>query len=210
MHPIESLLNYRFHKPSLLRTALTHPSAGHNNYQRLEFLGDRVLGLMIADWLQKDQQVTEGVMAQCLSELTSKNHLARVGKHLGLRPYIKTQLAKEHEKKSTHNLLADVMESLIAAVFLDSGYLETCKIFLHIIVDENLWEKGERHAKNKLQEWTQKHHLELPTYTVIEEKNSSFTVQCSVASYPPTQATALQKRTAELQSAKLMLKQIGV
>ena len=210
MHPIETVLNYRFQDPTLLNRALTHPSASTQHYQRLEFLGDRVLGLMVADWLLRQHDLPEGTMAQWLSELTSKAHLARVGLLWGLLPHIQTHLSKEHEKKSTQTLLGDVLEALIGAVFLDSSYPETCNIFLTRVIDENVWKKGERHAKNELQEWTQKHSQTLPTYTVVSENSKGFKVRCTVEGYPSTHGVALQKRTAELQAAQSMLQQIGV
>lgn len=208
MHPIESVLNYKFKNNLLLYQSLTHPSASSsNNYQRLEFLGDRVLGLMIANWLVMSCNNNEGVMAQYLSELTSKNHLARLADSWNILPHIRYSFA--NQKASINNLMADVVEALIAAVFLDSNFDTATEVFIFKLTDDSLWEKGERHAKNKLQEWTQKHQNTLPVYTVLSEDKSGFTVSCSVLGYKDTQATALQKRTAELKAAEEMLQQLG-
>lgn len=209
MHPIEKILQYQFKDSALLTLALTHPSAGTAHYQRLEFLGDRVLGLMIANWLMRDHQLSEGTMAKWLAEITSKNHLARIGEHLKIRAHITTHLPQSHEKKCTKNLLSDVIESLIGAVFLDSDFPTASNIFLGSITNPDLWKKGERHAKNELQEWTQKHSHTLPIYTVLKESPQGFRVQCMIDNLPPTTGQASQKRTAEIQAASRMLKQIG-
>lgn len=209
MHPIERILGYTFHTHGLLLSAITHPSAGKNHYQRLEFLGDRILGLMAAEWLMT-QNHSQGVMAQQLSDLTSKHHLARVGAQLELLPHIRTSLPADQKKKATFSLLSDVLEALMGAVFLDADYATTRRIFLPKLIDEGVRRAGERHAKNLLQEWTQKHTQTLPHYQVIQSEGQSFTVECSVPPYPPTYGTATQKRSAELIAAQHMLTQIGI
>ena len=158
-HPIEKKLGYRFIQKNLFQQAITHPSASHQNYQRLEFLGDRVLGLMIADWLMHYHSLSEGMMAQWLSCLTSRDYLVEIGKTLQLYPHIHSHLSSEHKRLGHDNLIADVLEALIGAVFIDSDYSTTYTIFIPHLTQKGHWLPPTQNAKNTLQEWTQKKYF---------------------------------------------------
>ena len=205
MHPIEKILQYSFTNKNIFREAITHPSASHTNYQRLEFLGDRVLGLIIAEWLMRHHTLSEGIMAQWLARLTSKEHLAHVGENIKLYPNIISHLSSEHKRLGYENILADVLEALIGAVFLDSNYHTTYTTFIPHLILEDDWFPPEKNAKNMLQEWAQKHHIPLPQYIITQHTTQGFTIECHLSGYDVTRATALQKKNAEFHAAQRML-----
>ena len=218
---IESLseaLGHRFARRDLLIEALTHKSAagdGNANrfgYERLEFLGDRVLGLIIADILLKRfPDEDEGSLAPRFAALVRREALAEVAMKIDLARHL--VLAPGEEKsggRTNSGLLADACEAIIAALYLDAG-LETASRFI-----VRYWaplmaatDKPPRDAKTRLQEWAQERKLRLPVYQTLSREgpphSPTFTVRVSVEGLPPAEAKGRSKRAAEQDAAGEML-----
>ncbi len=219
---LSEALGHRFARPDLLIEALTHKSAagdGNANrfgYERLEFLGDRVLGLIIADILLKRfPDEDEGSLAPRFAALVRREALAEVAMIIDLARHL--VLAPGEEKsggRTNSGLLADACEAIIAALYLDAG-LETASRFivrswapLMAATDE-----PPRDAKTRLQEWAQEHKLRLPVYQILAREgpphSPTFTVRASVEGYPPAEATGPSKRAAEQGAAGEVLRTVA-
>jgi ribonuclease-3 len=223
---LAQMIGHAFARPALLREALTHPSiiasqprakkargsAAPLHYQRLEFLGDRVLGLVIAETLwRRYPDEPEGHLTVRLSRLVSGETLARValdiglGRHLVLTPADATAGAARNP-----SILADVCEAVIAALYLDGG-LPAAAGFIHRwwekLIEENA--TPPRDPKTRLQEWALAKGLGLPVYRVIGTEGPGhalrFTVGARVGQSEETSATASSKRAAEMEAAASLL-----
>lgn len=204
-------LNHQFDDITLLTLALTHRSKGAQNYERLEFLGDSILGFVVADWLyQNYPQLAEGKLSRMRSSLVRKETLASVARELGMSDYL---ILGEGELKSggfnRDSILADTIESLIGALYLDAGF-DTASAFIHCHFAphfENISERSTfKDAKSQLQEVMQKQALALPVYDIIktegEQHAQQFTVECVLADVGLTAiASASSRRLAEQQAA---------
>lgn len=213
-HPIRSL----FDTPQLLELALTHPSANKHsveNYERLEFLGDRVLALAVSSLLYKNYPSdTEGVMAKKLSFLVRKDSLYRVAKNLDLGPVlIMSSNEVSNGGRSNKSALANACEALLGAIYLESGFDKACQF-----IEENwqdLIEKSETKslidAKSELQEWAQGHGYPIPKYEMVESygphHSLNFEMKVSVDGYVAT-GKGNSKRTAEKEAARKILDQL--
>ncbi|MBT6136352.1 MAG: ribonuclease III [Rhodospirillaceae bacterium] len=216
---LEALLGHTFEDHDRLRRALTHASAdshsGANAYERLEFLGDRVLGLAMAECLLKrfpDER--EGEIARRHASLVSRDALAEVARAMGLSQFLVIgQASGATGRGGFDTILADVMEALLAALYLDGG-LETARQF---ILDA--WEpliaadrKPPREPKTGLQEWAQGRGLPLPSYETTEQSGPShapeFTVRVTVSGHEPEEAFGPSKRRAEQSAAEMLLKRL--
>jgi ribonuclease-3 len=208
-------LGYEFADPSLLEEALTHRSAmgGQTiDYERLEFLGDRVLGLVVADMLMDAfPDENEGALARRLAALVREETLAAVARDLGLGAEIRLGAGEsEGGGRENNALLADACEATIAAIYCDGG-LEPARRFI-----EQHWSARlaaelapPQDAKSTLQEWAQGRALPLPAYRVVEREGPDhaplFTVSVEVVGKPPASATGLSKRVAEQAAAQALL-----
>jgi ribonuclease-3 len=222
-------IGHQFARPALLEEALTHPSAlmlgrrpgrqsqpGRRGYQRLEFLGDRVLGLVVADLLwHRFENEPEGLLTRRIAQLVSRETLAEIANTLGLGPHLVLSPAEAAaEAAANPGILADAMEALIAAIYLDGG-LSAAAGFVR-----RWWEpliagmgRPPRDPKTALQEWAQGRGLALPTYALVATGGPDhalrFTVTATVAGAEPTAATASSKRAAETQAAALLLDRLA-
>ena len=130
--PLASALGHDFARPELLEQALTHPSAaGKTTYERLEFLGDRVLGLVVADMVYRGYPAEpEGALARRFAALVRKEALARIAEAIGLSAHLRVSRGEaEQGGLASSNLLADACEAVIAALFLDGGF-EAARLFV--------------------------------------------------------------------------------
>lgn len=206
-------IGYVFKSNDLAVEALTHPSSSdQRTYERLEFLGDRVLGLVISEWLFKNyEDATEGDIAPKLNELVSKEACADVAATLGLGAHIIMAAgeieAGGREKKS---ILGDVIEAIIAALYLDGGF-DPASEFIHRQWKE-MFDRADDirvDAKTRLQEWAQAQALPLPEYIVTSREGPDhapvFTVEVTVEGYPSVEGMGTSKRSAERAAATLML-----
>jgi ribonuclease-3 len=211
-------LGHRFADPALLVQAVTHPSmaagtGGHN--QRLEFLGDRVLNLLIAEALFKaDVQAAEGTLAPRYNALVRKETCAEIARSLDLGAVLKlgrSEMQSGGRRKDA--LVADALEAVLAAVYLDAGLDAARDIVLRLWGDRIV--KAETHvsnAKSELQEWAQGRGMATPDYVEIERAGPAhapvFTVEARLADGRAARAEASSKRNAEQAAAGALLKKV--
>ena len=198
--------------PDLYVRAATHGSHGQKDYQRLEFLGDRVLGLVIADHLyHKFPQEPEGQLSQRLNGLVSGSVCGEVAKQIGVSDHVLLgKQARDDGARQSIKVLGDVMESLIGAVYIDHG-MEAARSFIL-----RHWESrftatvGDiRHPKSALQEWAAANNRKVPAYELVEKSGPhhdlKFTVRVYVSNIGEVEATASAIQAAETEAAKKFL-----
>jgi ribonuclease III len=221
-HPLEAVLGYRFEDPAFLTRALTHSSvlglrkvggvAAVDAFanERLEFLGDRVLGLVIAEVLfQKFTGEAEGQLALRLAALVSATTLARVARASGMAGEIR--MAPGQAAEDMDAVLADACEAVIGAIYLDGG-LAPAAAFIRAqwtaLVDEAL--APPKDSKSTLQEWAQGRGLPLPDYSVSSQEGPahapSFVVTVAVDGHGTADGAGRSKRIAEQAAALALLK----
>ncbi|MCK4938677.1 MAG: ribonuclease III [Rhodospirillaceae bacterium] len=216
---IEDVLGYRFSDRALLETALTHSSAaGAHIYsnERLEFLGDRVLGIVIADILyNRFEDEDEGSLARRFSALTSRDAIAEVAGSLGIEKFVEMSPADDAtSERGRLSLLADTVEALLGAMFLDSG-LDGAGGFIkshwETMIEANI--NPPKDAKTELQEWTQAKALGLPEYKIIEQSGPDhaplFKVEVEISNYGKYTGSGSSRRNAEMEAAKAFLETTG-
>ncbi|MCF6370654.1 ribonuclease III [Rhizobium halophilum] len=217
---LESIIRHEFSDKQWLDRAFTHSSAGSGkgpNYERLEFLGDRVLGLCIAELLFKSfKNAAEGELSVRLNQLVSAESCAEVADRLELHHFIRTGAdVKKLTGKRMLNVRADVVESLIAALYLDGG-LETARSFIlqHWKDRATRADGGRRDAKTELQEWAHANFAVTPSYRVDDrtgpDHDPRFTVTVEVTGVAPETGVERSKRAAEQVAAAKMLEREGV
>jgi len=210
---------YSFHDPDLARLALTHRSAigrgRSKTYERLEFLGDRVLALVIADLLYDNfPDEDEGSLAKRLVALVRRETLADVASSLGLPPLIELSRGEEDAGgRQNPAILADVCEALIGAMYRDGG-MRAARAFIRRNWLDRMcgMEKPPKDAKTELQEWAQGRGLELPEYREVGRSGPDhapvFTIEVTVGDYPPERAVGQTKRAAEQIAAEQLLRRL--
>jgi len=212
---LEKRLGHRFNDPRLVEQALTHRSRGAENYERLEFLGDGVLGCAVADELYaRFPQLSEGKLTRLRASLVREEALAEVAKALGIGEHLRLgegELAAGPEARPS--ILADAVEAVLGAVFLDAGYETARKAVLTAfgpLIDRLDPERPAKDAKTRLQEILQARHRRLPQYRVVsvqgEAHKQSFEVECYVSELElRVLGTGTSRQRAEQQAAKAML-----
>ena len=196
--------------------ALTHGSLGEGrDYDRLEFLGDRVLGLAIADWLYADGTDQEGRLAQRLNALVDKGTCARIAAELGASDHIRLgKQARADGTAASENVLGDIMESLLGAQFLEAGF-DSSRALVHRLWRDAVEGKAGRakHPKSALQEWAAGNQRRGPRYELVDrsgpDHQARFTVRVSVHNVGETEATASSKQEAETEAARLFMEKFG-
>jgi len=216
---LERRLGYQFTQPALLKQALTHRSLSQrNNYERLEFLGDAFLGAMIARELyERFPQENEGRLTRMRATLVRQESLAAIARDLQLGTSL--ILSSGEMKSGGHHresILADVVEALIGAMYLDCGDLEKIRPlvlkwyapYLHDLAPTDAL----KDPKTRLQEWLQGRKQPLPEYVLVEVKGEAphqhFTVECRVIGVPPTLGQGTSRRNAEQSAASDVLKRL--
>lgn len=217
-----TLLGYRFRDPALLTEALTHASLDGGRKQktgpdndRLEFLGDRVLGLVIASHLLATfEDADAGGLARRYNSLVRRETLAKVARKLDLGAYLRMSKAEEKSGgRSKSAMLADGCEAVIAALYLDGG-LEAASTFIHTHWDSLVGKDGQagRDAKTALQEWAHAAGLHPPMYEEVERGGPAhdphFVVAASLEGYPPAQGEGTSKRRAQQAAATALLEAV--
>nr|WP_314260482.1 ribonuclease III [uncultured Devosia sp.] len=211
-------LGYKFADPDLLHRALTHSSALaparriERSYQRLEFLGDRVLGLVVADMLyRRYPKANEGELSRTLNTLVRKETCAIIARTLALGPEMVLGDSEARtggaEKEA---ILGDVTEAVIGAIYCDGGmgkaYEFVERMFAEFLVDGSA---NKADAKTTLQEWAQARGLEPPTYTQTDRRGPDhapeFTITITLGDFEPLSATGPSKKIAEHKAAELFL-----
>ncbi len=219
---LEDRIGYRFADKDLLDRALTHISAlsGGNraaSYQRLEFLGDHVLGLVISDMLYKAfPKANEGELSRRLADLVRKETCADVARAMDLGPALKLGNSESHaggRRRTT--ILADVCEALVGAVFLDGGYNAANDLIVRFWKERMLKPlRPLRDAKTILQEWAQARGLPTPAYRELARTgphhDPEFRVAVVLPDRQPAEGLGNSKRAAEQAAAAAMLARVGV
>jgi ribonuclease III len=220
---LEDHIGYRFKDGDLLDCALTHISAlsGSANrggsYQRLEFLGDHVLGLVVSDMLFRNfPKANEGELSRRLADLVRKETCAEMARKIDIGVVIRLGSSEAGSGgRSRDAILADVCESLIGAVFLDGGYPAAAALV------EKLWDERMRtparplrDPKTTLQEWAQGRGLPTPTYREIgrsgPQHSPQFRIAVELPKFAPAEGIGSSKRAAEQAAAQALLQREGV
>jgi len=196
--------------------ALTHGSTGApRDYQRLEFLGDRALGMVIAEWLYKLDSGDEGKLSQRLNALVSRTSCARVARQIGLGQHIRLgKQARDDGGQDSDNILGDVMEALIGASFVTQGFEPTAEMVRRLWADMVAGQAGKaKHPKSALQEWAAGNRRKVPEYRLVERSGpdhaARFTVAVSVKGVGEAEATGTSMRDAETLAAEAFMKRFG-
>ncbi|WP_255548247.1 ribonuclease III [Erythrobacter ani] len=202
--------------------ALTHGSfnggaarANERDYQRLEFLGDRVLGLSVASWLYSAGDAPEGRLSQRLNALVSGATCARIARAIGLPDHVRLgKQAREDGGADSANILGDVMEALIGASFIENGYDTTRETIYGLWEAELDGDSGKaKHPKSALQEWAAGNRRAMPQYDIIDRTGpdhaARFTVRVSINNVGEAQGVASSKGEAEKRAAKAFLEEYG-
>lgn len=215
---LASLTGYRFRDERLAEHALTHRSAGSRNNERLEYLGDAVLGLVVAEALfERASGWSEGDLSRVRASLVNRDALAELGAALGLGELL---VLGQGELKSggfrRKSILADAVEALIGAVYRDAGFA-AARDFIHRLYGERLLHlpapESLKDAKTRLQEWLQARGRELPVYELVETSGKAHEQRFRVCCKLPGTALAGEgegksRRTAEQAAAARMLERL--
>lgn len=214
---LEKKLGHVFNQPALMAQALTHASLrSANNYERLEFLGDRVLGLAVAALLyERFPAEAEGALAKRHTALVQQAALSAIAQEIGVPAAVQLSDAERSAGGARKDaILADALEALIAAVFLDGGYTAARAVVENLFEDRLTQDvTPPEDPKTMLQEWAQAKGLPLPVYEVIGQTGPDhaplFRVAVRVDGYEQAQAEAASKRAAEKAAAAALLHRIG-
>nr|WP_202405190.1 ribonuclease III [Xanthomonas sp. LMG 8992] len=211
-------IGHRFAEPQLLAQALTHRSAGAPHNERLEFLGDGIVNLLIAEALyQRWPKADEGALTRARAELVREASLAAIGRQLELGERL--TLGPGEMKSGGHrrdSILADAVEAVVAAIYLDAGF-EACRATILPWFESALAAlpvgKVEKDAKTRLQEWLQARQRTLPAYELISETGDDhaklFRVRCVLAEPAlVTEGEGTSRRLAEQQAAAAAIEQL--
>jgi ribonuclease-3 len=214
---LERRIGHVFKDRELLINALTHMSAAKGiqakSYQRMEFLGDRVLGLAVADMLYAGFKGSEGDLSRRLSELVRRETCAAVAAEWELGPCIKIG-GKEAAIRTNRSVLADVCEAVIAGVFLDAGYPAAREVVEKAFGPRmQALRKAPSNPKAALQEWALARGFPLPAYEVVEQFGPhhapKFRIAVKVQGFKPAEGTGSSKRAAEQDAAETLLVREG-
>lgn len=216
---LQAQLDYDFSDPVPATLALTHRSASRRNNERLEFLGDALLDFVVAEMLyRRYPDASEGDLSRQRAAVVNKSALAKVGRGLDLGELLRLGTGESRSGgRQRDSILADTVEALIAAVYLDGG-LEPCRAVVEhllgaLVASPKLAESG-KDFKTRLQELMQSRGLPLPQYLVVditgEAHEQTFFVECSVESLAESaRGSGASKRLAEQEAARLTLYALG-
>lgn len=216
---LEARLGYSFVDAALLMRALTHSSAVApgkrvaDSYQRLEFLGDRVLGLVVADMLyRKLPKATEGDLSRALNALVRKETCAAIARELELGAELILGDSEARTGGSEKDaILGDVMEAVLGAIYVDGGLGPAIEI-IERLFGEHVGQSGTERAdaKTTLQEWAQGRGLEPPVYVQVERRGPDhapeFTIAVQLGQFDPLTASGPSKKLAEHKAAEAFLR----
>ena len=207
------------HRPTdlaLFERALTHSSLGRDSYERLEFLGDRVLGLIIGRWLyERFAAEPEGQLSRRYNALVARETCAEIGRELGVPAMIRLgKQARDDRAGNSENVVGDVVEALIGALLLDGG-LDTADAFVRRAWAPHLDRQGRapEHPKSALQELAAARNLATPVYEIVSRSGAQhaprFTVRVSIRNAGEATAEGSSKQEAETAAATALLSQLS-
>jgi len=218
LQTLQVQLGYSFRQSSLLTQALTHRSFSSTHNERLEFLGDSVLNLAIAAWLYESaSDLPEGDLSRMRSHWVKQDALASVAKELGIASGLRLGEGELRSGGKTRpSILADAVEAIIGAVYLDGGFEAARQVVLRLY--QNRLQTGAERSvtkdhKTALQEWLQARKMPVPVYQVVKTSGAAhqqeFEVTCSVhANVAPTNGCGHSRRAAEQAAAGAMMQQL--
>ena len=216
MSGIGDLLDHRPADPKLFQRALTHGSHGGETYERLEFLGDRVLGLVIATWLyERFPSEPEGKMSRRYNVLVTRETCAEIGRSIGLPRHIRLgKQAREDLSGLSDNVIGDVVEALIGALYLDAG-LDRASAFIRThwapFLDDQ--KRAPMHPKSGLQEIAAARNFGVPAYELVgrfgPHHAPRFRVKVSLGAHGEAEAEGDTKQLAETAAAAALLEILG-
>lgn len=213
---LEAALGHRFKDQSLLLQSLTHPSLdGSPHYQRLEFLGDRVVGLVIAEALyEMFPKEREGSLSRRLAYLVRRETLGEIALEVGLAPHIRMAASAETAGgRENPALLSDIIEAVIAALYLEGGYA-LAREFIRRHWQSRLTASDVtlKDAKSALQEWAQGRGLNTPTYKTVDrsgpDHDPTFRISVDIPGLGSAEAEGSAKRDAEQEAAGILLERL--
>ncbi len=217
---LQERLQYKFSDQTLLTLALSHRSCGSKNNERLEFLGDAVLGVTVSNFLfQRFPEAREGDLSRNRSQIVRAESLAKVARSLDLGPEL--LLGQGEMKSGGHrrdSILGDTIEALIGAIYLDGGMAAAERSVVNWfgeLLNAVTLDTPVKDPKTGLQEWLQARGKPLPEYEVVkiqgEDHSRLFTISCKIADVESiSEATASSRRKAEQLVAEQLLKQLEV
>ena len=212
---LQKKINIRFNDLNLLKKSLTHKSFDSiNSYEKLEFLGDRILGLVISEkLLEIYPEENEGSLDKKLASLVNKNKCLEIAKSISLENYISVAKKKGKEIKIEDKIISDACEALIGAIYLDKGLLETKRFIIKLWKDHLKASKITYiDAKTKLQEYSLKKFKKLPIYKLIENSGPRhkpiFNVAVRLENSKFINAKGKSKKDAEQKAATLFMKSL--
>ena len=225
MQKLEETIGYRFRNRKLLETALTHSSfanerhdPGEESYERLEFLGDSILGHIAADFLyRQDPPIPEGRMTRLRAELVCEQSLHRIAQRMELGKYMRLGRGEERTHgRERPSILADMVESILAAMYLDSGSLEEPRRFIlnELLLPADL---GEQHRsddyKTALQELIQRKPNQIISYDMLSQSgpdhDKTFVFRVLVNGVPVGEGSGRGKKEAEQMAAREALEHLA-
>jgi ribonuclease-3 len=212
---LEAILGHAPRDPALFRRALTHASHGAADYERLEFLGDRVLGLVAASWLYRlFPDEPEGRLSSRLNAIVARESCAVIGRAIGVGRHLRLgKQARDDGAIESDNVLGDAVEALIGALYLEAG-LPAATAFI-----ERAWgdlvagqHHAPKHPKSALQEWAAAHHCRPPVYALAGRAGPHhaprFTVTVEIPGRASLSAEGSSKQEAETAAARAMMEQL--
>ncbi len=196
--------------------ALTHGSQAAANYERLEFLGDRVLGRVVAEWLfERFADEPEGALSRRLNALVTGATCAEIARELGVVPHLRLgKQARDDGAADSDNVLGDVMEALIGALYLDAG-LDAARAFIRSAWGSRIdrQARAPKHPKSALQEWAAAHNRRAPEYSVVDRSGPGhaprFTVRVAIGKLAEASAEGSSKQEAETAAASALLARLA-
>jgi ribonuclease-3 len=216
---IEGDLGYTFNQQALIEQALTHRSAGGKNNERLEYLGDAILGFVIADALYHHfTEASEGQLSRLRSVLVKRDTLAKVAREFALGDYLMLgQGELRSGGQSRDSILADSFEAVLAAIYLDGGYQATRTVILRVFslrLEALNPDSQQKDSKTQLQEFLQAKKVSLPSYTILDVSGDPhaqhFKVECAVIDLQKKSlGEGNSRRKAEQDAARNMLSDLN-
>ena len=212
---VEQTLGHRPADAALFKRALTHGSRGDEHYQRLEFLGDRVLGLVMATWLYElFPEEPEGKLSRRFNSLVSRETCAEVARAFGVGGHvILGKQARDDGAADSDNVLGDVVEALIGALYLEAGLYKATAFVRRAWADRlNEGDQAPKHPKSALQEWAAANNRRPPAYELKGRSGPHhaprFVVEVAIKGVGEASAEGLSKQEAETAAAKALLEKL--